>query len=73
MPCDQNEGGKITIISIDAEKVTDKIQHHFMVKKKKTQQEVPMWNSGLRIWHCHICGAGCNCGAGSIPGLGMFT
>ena len=24
----------------------------------------------IRIWHCHSCGAGCNCGVGLIPGLG---
>ena len=28
---------------------------------------------GLRIQHCHICSAGCNCSAGLIPGLGTFT
>ena len=25
---------------------------------------------GLRIWHCHSCGAGCSGGLDSIPGLG---
>ena len=37
----QNEGGNQYIISIDAEKVFDKIQHPFMIKKKSkhnTQQ-----------------------------------
>ena len=23
---------------------------------------------GLRIWHCHSCGVGCNCGSNLIPG-----
>lgn len=29
--------------------------------------EVPLWQSGLRIWHCH------DCGTGSIPGPGNST
>ena len=29
--------------------------------------------SGLRIWHCHCCGSGYNCGTGSIPGPGTST
>ena len=35
---------------------------------QKKAQEVPLWRSGLRIWHCPNCGAGCNCGMGLIPG-----
>ena len=34
---------------------------------------VPWWLSALRIWHCHCCGSGYSCGAGSIPGPGTFT
>ena len=34
---DRVKGGKHTIISIDAEKAFDKLQHHFMIKKN-TQQ-----------------------------------
>ena len=26
-------------------------------------------HSGLRIWHCHSCGLGCNCGLALIPSL----
>ena len=32
-----------------------------------------LWLSGLRIWHCHCCGCGYSCGAGSTPGLGTST
>lgn len=27
-------------------------------------------HSGLRIWHCHTCGFGHNCGSDLIPGPG---
>ena len=27
-------------------------------------------HSGLRIWHCHSCSVGCNCGSALFPGLG---
>lgn len=35
---------------------------------------VPLWLSGLRIWHCY-CNSVLNrcCGSGSIPGPGTFT
>ena len=32
------------IISIDAEKAFDKIQHPFMIKKKKTPESRNRWN-----------------------------
>ena len=28
-------------------------------------------HSGLRIWQCHRCGLGLNCGSELIPGLGV--
>ena len=28
------------------------------------------WHSGLRIWHCHSCDLGQDCGLGLTPGLG---
>ena len=31
---------------------------------------VPWWLSGLKMQHCHCCGSGQFCGAGSIPGPG---
>ena len=35
-----------------------------------TQVQSPAWHSGLRVWHCRICGLGGNCGSDPIPGLG---
>ena len=32
-------------------------------------QPGPARHTGLRIWHCHSCSIGCNCGS-VIPGLG---
>ena len=40
---------------------------------KKSYWEVPLWCSRLRIWLCHSHGAGCNCGVGSVPSLGIST
>ena len=37
------------IISIDAEKASDKIQHPFMIKKKKTLQKVGIEGTYLNI------------------------
>ena len=37
------------IISIDAEKAFDKIQHPFMIKKKKTLQKVGIQGTYLNI------------------------
>ena len=34
---------------------------------------VPLWLSGLRIWHCHYSGSDHCCGVGLIPGLGTFA
>src|SRR5512134_2112105 len=34
-------------------------------KKKKSNDQVPMWHSGLRIQSCHSCCRGHNCGVGS--------
>ena len=38
-----------TIISIDAEKAFDKIQHPFMIKKKKTLQKAGIEGTYLKI------------------------
>ena len=35
-----------------------------------TQVPPPAWHSGLRIWHCHSCGLGHNCGSALISGWG---
>ena len=35
-------------------------------------QEVLLWCSELRIWHCHCSGSGHCCASGSIPGPGNF-
>ena len=35
--------------------------------------EVPVWHGRLKIWHCHSCGVGCSCSAGSVLGLGTST
>ena len=35
---------------------------------KKLFKGVPLWHSGLRIWHWHCCGSGCCCGTSLIPG-----
>ena len=43
-----------------------------LVKKQPTLS-VPWWLSGLRIWHCHCYGSSCCCGAGSIPGQGIYA
>ena len=32
-----------------------------------------LWNSRLKIWHCHCSSVGCCCGSCSIPGLRTFT
>ena len=32
---------------------------------------VPLWCSGLRIWHCCGCEIGCSSSLYSIPGLGI--
>ena len=37
----------------------------------EVQPPSPAQFSGLRIWHCHSCGVGCNCSSDSIPGLGL--
>ena len=34
---------------------------------------ISLWHSRLRIWHCCSCGTSCNCGTGSILGLGIST
>ena len=36
-------------------------------------REFPGGWAGLRIQHCHCCGSGCCCGAGSIPDRGIST
>ena len=33
-------------------------------------EEFPLWHSGLRVWHCHCCGIGCNCSSSSVASLG---
>ena len=35
--------------------------------------EVPMWHSGLKIWHCCSCGTGCDCSTVLIPSPGTST
>ena len=30
------------------------------------------WHSELRIWHCHSCGLGGDCGSDLIPGPGVL-
>ena len=40
---------------------------------KEKLQGVPLWCSGLRIWHCYYNGLGRCYGVGSIPGLGTST
>ena len=39
----------------------------------KSTLAVPLWSSGLRIWHCHCSSRGHCCGSGSIPGPGTST
>ena len=34
---------------------------------------VPWWLSGLRIWHCHCCGAALIPGSGTSHVVGAFT
>ena len=34
---------------------------------------IPLWHSGLSIWHRHCSSLGCSCGTGSIPDLGTST
>ena len=75
----------IRVISIDAEKAFDKIQHPFMIKKKNSQQSGPRGNipqrnkghiwqpMGLPQWLSGkeaTCNAGDTGGAGSIPESG---
>ena len=36
----------------------------------RTQLQSPAQHSELRIWHCHSCSIGHNCGSDLIPGLG---
>ena len=33
---------------------------------------VPLWHSGLRIWHCHCSSLGHCSGVSLIPGLGTY-
>ena len=40
------------------------------LKKKIRGTGVPWGLSGLRIWHCHCCSSGYNCGTGSVLDLG---
>ena len=35
------------------------------------QVQFPGQHSGLRIWHCHSCSLGHNCGSDLIPGQGI--
>ena len=49
------------------------IKNILLQKLKSNIQDVCLWCSGLRIWHCHSCDAGHNCGMGLIPGPGIFT
>ena len=37
---------------------------------RKKLPRVPLWLSGLRIWHCHCCSLGFYHGASSVSGLG---
>ena len=46
---------------------------HCFNLKNLPLEEVPLWCSGLRIWHCCSCGADHNCRSGSIPGPGTST
>ena len=41
------------------------------LRSARMQVQSLAWHSGLRIWHCHSCGVGCNCGSDLIPSLGQ--
>lgn len=41
--------------------------------KNKTVFDVPLWHSGLKIFHCHHSGLGCYCGMGLICVLETST
>ena len=43
------------------------------VDHKNSYQEVLLWYSELRIWHCCSCSTDCTCGMGLLPGLGNST
>ena len=41
--------------------------------KEEIREEIPLWCSGLKIWHVLSCGVGCSCGSDLIFGLGNST
>ena len=57
------------IIPMDSEKAFDKIQHPFMIKKKKNSEEMELllWLSGLRTRRS-VC-----VDVGSVPGLTQWV
>ena len=69
--CEQVYGNRLD----DIDKMDIALERHTteIVSRNTESLGVPLWGSGLKIWHCHCSSSGGCCGTSSILDLGAST